>query len=36
MRLILIVGLKNSGGSNLYQNYSLMNFNLDWDRLVID
>ena len=35
-RLILIVGLTDSYRSNLYQNCSLVNFNLVWDRLVID
>ena len=34
--LILIVGLTNSSGSNLYQNCSLVNLHLEWDRLVID
>jgi len=35
-RLILIVGLTHSQGSNLYQNFSLANLHLEWDRLVID
>jgi len=35
-RLIWKVGLTNSYGSNVYQNCSIMNFNLDWDRSVID
>jgi len=35
-RLILIVGLTNSWQSNLYKKCSLMNFNLDWDRSVMD
>ena len=36
IRLILIVGLTNSQGSNLYQNCSLVNLHLEWDLLVID
>ena len=30
-----MVTLTNSQGSNLYQNCSLVNFNLEWDRLII-
>ena len=36
MRQILAVGLTNSQESNVYQNCSLVNFILDWDRSVID
>jgi len=35
-RLLLIVGLTHSQGSNLYQNCCLANLHLEWDRLVID
>ena len=34
--LILIVGLTHSYVNNSYQNYPIMNFNLDWGRLVFD
>ena len=35
-RLILKVGLTNSQVRTLYQDCALMNFNLDWDRSIID
>ena len=35
-RLNLVVGLTNSSQSNWYQNCSLMNVNLDWDRFILD